>query len=70
MDIVTSGLVGLAFVLLKTHTNTDMQAISINFLEKFIKKRFIFAQGIVQRLSQFLFANQQAFQYAGWYKNL
>lgn len=42
-----------------------MHSISINFLEKFVKKRFIFAQGIVQRLSQFLFTNQRAFQYAG-----
>lgn len=37
----------------------------IKFLEQFVKKRYIFGDGILKALKEFLFADQEAPQYAG-----
>lgn len=64
-DVVTAGIVGLAFVLIKAHQNTTLNVMGIKFLEVFVKKRYIFGSGILQNLKDFLFADQEAPQYAG-----
>lgn len=64
-DVVTAGLVGLAFALIKAHQNTELNVMGIKFLEQFVKKRYIFGSGILKNLKEFLFADQEAPQYAG-----
>lgn len=51
-------------MLLKAKHNSSINAMGVLFLQKFLKKRFIFGQGIVTHLSEFLFADQDAGQYA------
>lgn len=64
-DSVTPGIVSLAFVLLKTKDCPELNAIGINFLEKFVKKRFIFGQGIVNEIVNLMIVNQDCSQYVG-----
>lgn len=64
-DVVTAGIVGLSFVLLKATQNEQLNNLGIHFLEEFLKKRHIFGSGIVKNLKEFLFADQSAPQYAG-----
>lgn len=64
-DVVTAGVVGLAFVLIKAQQNTALNVMGIKFLEQFVKKRYIFGSGILKNLTEFLFADQEAPQYAG-----
>ncbi|XP_037050583.1 Fanconi anemia group I protein isoform X1 [Bradysia coprophila] len=63
MDSVTPGIVSLAFVLLKTKDCPELNAIGIGFLEKFVKKRFIFGQGIVKEIVHLMIVNQDCSQY-------
>lgn len=52
-------------MLIKAHQNTALNEMGIKFLEKFVKKRYIFGCGILKNLKEFLFADQEAPQYAG-----
>lgn len=65
MDSVTPGIVSLAFVLLKTKDSPELNAIGINFLEKFVKKRFIFGPGIVKEIVNLVNVNQDCSQFVG-----
>lgn len=64
MEVVTPGVVALAFTLLKAKKQPDLNLLGINFLQQFLKKRYIFGQGILKQLSELLFANQEAPQFA------
>lgn len=63
-DVVTAGLVGLAYCLLKTPKNTKLHVQGIKFLESFVKKRHIFGTGVIKNICDFLLADQEAPQYA------
>lgn len=63
MDVVTPGLVGLGFTLLKAKNCTILNTLGISFLEKFIKKRFVFGPGILKNVTDFLLADQESIQY-------
>lgn len=73
-EIVTPGIVCLAFALLKsgsataaeesvTTTTADLHRLAIGFLEKFVKKRFIFGAGIVKNVVDFALADLEAVQF-------
>lgn len=64
-DIFTPGLVSLAFVLLKTPQYCSLNVMGIGFLEEIIKARHQLSLGILRNLKEFLFADQEAAQYAG-----
>lgn len=63
-DVVTAGLIALSFTLLKAHNSSAMPILGMKFLEKFVRKRFIYGSGILKSISEFLFADQEAPQYA------
>ncbi|KNC26166.1 hypothetical protein FF38_06697 [Lucilia cuprina] len=63
-DTVTPGLVNLVFVLLKTKNNPKLNELAIGFLTKFIRKRFVFGQGIVKRLAEWMIVEQDQNQYS------
>ncbi|KAI8035735.1 hypothetical protein M5D96_011485 [Drosophila gunungcola] len=62
-DVITPGLVQLVFYLLKSHT-PKMHALAITFLTKFIRKRFIFGQGIVKLISEWMIVYQDQNQFS------
>lgn len=64
-DIITPGLVNLSFILLKAKNSSKLNTIAITFLQKFIKKRFIFGQGIVKNLTEWMITDQDSIQYSG-----
>lgn len=64
-ETVTPGLVNLAFTLLRHRNNREVQELAIKFLIKFVKKRFIFGQGIVKKLTEWMIVEQDRNQYAG-----
>lgn len=64
MEVVTPGVVALAFTLLKAKKQGDLNLLGMNFLQKFLKKRYIFGQGILKQLSELMYANQDAPQFA------
>lgn len=64
-DIFTPGLVGLAFVLLKTPQYSSINVMGILFLEEMVKARHQLGYGILRNLKEFLFADQDAPQYTG-----
>lgn len=66
-DIFTPGLVGLAFVLLKTPHYSSVNVMGILFLEEMVKARHQLGYGILRNLKEFLFADQDAPQYTGKY---
>lgn len=68
-ETVTPGLVNLAFVLLRHRNKPEVQQLAIKFLIKFVKKRFIFGQGIVKKLTEWMIVEQDQNQYAGKTKN-
>lgn len=70
IDVVTPGVVGLAFVLIKAQQNLTLNVMGIKFLEQFVKKRHLYGDGILKTLKEFLFADQEAPQYAGELRNL
>lgn len=63
-DIVTPGICSLAFAMLKS-TNGNLHKISMDFLAKFLKKRYIFGPGVVKTIVDFQLADQGAVQYGG-----
>lgn len=67
LEIVTPGLVWLAFAMLKSSNCSTLHSMAIGFLEKFVKKRFIFGQGVVKNLVVFQLADLDAVQYTGLY---
>lgn len=75
-EIVTPGIVWLAFSLLKSgsaksgpetsaesQTTVDLHRMAIGFLEKFVKKRFIFGAGVVKNVVDFVLADLEAVQF-------
>ncbi|KAL9917468.1 Fanconi anemia complementation group I [Glossina fuscipes fuscipes] len=63
-DMVTPGLVNLVFVLLKSKQNPSLQQKAINFLTKFIRKRFIFGHGIIKKLAEWMIVEPDQNQYS------
>lgn len=64
-DIFTPGLVGLAFVLLKSPQYSAINVTGIHFIEEIVKARHQLGHGILRNLKEFLFADQEAAQYGG-----
>ncbi|XP_033247980.1 Fanconi anemia group I protein homolog [Drosophila miranda] len=62
-DVITPGLVHLVFFLLKSHS-PKMHTLAITFLTKFIRKRFIFGQGIIRLLSEWMIVHQDQNQFS------
>lgn len=68
-EIVTPGIVWLAFALLKAGPATASDAVqplhqlAVGFLEKFVKRRFIFGAGVVKNLVDFVLADLEAVQF-------
>lgn len=62
-EVVTAGLIALAFTLLKTHNSAALPILGMKFLDKFIRKRYIYGAGVLKSLREFLFADQEASQY-------
>ncbi|KAH8253655.1 hypothetical protein KR032_006379 [Drosophila birchii] len=62
-DVITPGLVHLIFYLLKSHS-PKMHTLSITFLTKFIRKRFIFGQGIIKLISKWMIVYQDQNQFS------
>ncbi|XP_031616603.1 Fanconi anemia group I protein [Contarinia nasturtii] len=62
-DIFTPGLVGMAFVLLKTPHYSNVNILGIHFLEEIVRVRHQLGLGILKNLKEFLFADQDAPQY-------
>jgi fanconi anemia group I protein len=60
MDVVTPGIVGLSFSLVKAKKKRQLNKLGSYFLQKFLKKRFIFGQGVIKTLSEFLFADHES----------
>lgn len=65
LEIVTPGLVWLAFALLKSSNCATLHNMAIGFFEKFVKKRFIFGQGVIKNLVVFQLADLESVQYTG-----
>lgn len=66
-DTITPGLVNLAFTLLKSKNSPVVYGLGMNFLMKFVRKRFVFGQGVVKKLAEWMIVDQEAVQYSGWY---
>lgn len=64
-DTITPGLVNLAFVLLKAKNSPALNQLAINFLTKFIRKRFVFGQGIIKKLAEWMVVEQDQNQFSG-----
>ncbi|EDW47016.1 GM20650 [Drosophila sechellia] len=62
-DVITPGLVHLVFYLLKSQS-PKMHALAITFLTKFIRKRFIFGQGIIKLISEWMIVYQDQNQFS------
>lgn len=71
-EIVTPGIVWLTFALLKAGptvggataaTVQPLHQLAVGFLEKFVKKRFIFGAGVVKNLVDFVLADLEAVQF-------
>uniref|UniRef100_A0A6P4FK17 Fanconi anemia group I protein n=1 Tax=Drosophila rhopaloa TaxID=1041015 RepID=A0A6P4FK17_DRORH len=62
-DVITPGLVHLVFYLLKSQT-PKMHTLAITFLTKFIRKRFIFGQGIIKLISEWMIVYQDQNQFS------
>ncbi|XP_034654239.1 Fanconi anemia group I protein homolog isoform X1 [Drosophila subobscura] len=62
-DVITPGLVHLVFFLLKSQS-PKMHTLAITFLTKFIRKRFIFGQGIIKLLSEWMIVYQDQNQFS------
>nr|XP_016941259.1 Fanconi anemia group I protein homolog [Drosophila suzukii] len=62
-DVITPGLVHLVFYLLKSNS-PKMHTLAITFLTKFIRKRFIFGQGIIKLISEWMIVYQDQNQFS------
>lgn len=64
-DVITPGLVNLAFTLLKAQNAPRLNTLAITFLTKFIRRRFMFGQGIIKRIAEWMVVDQEQNQYSG-----
>lgn len=64
-DVITPGLVNLAFTLLKAANAPRLNTLAITFLTKFIRRRFVFGQGIIKRVAEWMVVDQEQNQYSG-----
>ncbi|KAL1398799.1 hypothetical protein pipiens_008679 [Culex pipiens pipiens] len=64
MEVVTPGVIHFGFALLIAKKQPRLHTIAIAFLQNFIKKRFIFGNGIVDKLKQYLFVELEAMQFS------
>ncbi|KAH8298499.1 hypothetical protein KR044_007977, partial [Drosophila immigrans] len=64
-DVITPGLVHLAFTLLKAHNAPKLNTLAITFLTKFIRRRFMFGQGIIKRIAEWMVVDQVQNQFSG-----
>ncbi|XP_067627011.1 Fanconi anemia group I protein homolog isoform X2 [Eurosta solidaginis] len=62
-DVITPGLVSLVFTLLKAKNNAPLNNLAMNFLTKFIRKRFVFGRGIVKKLAEWMVVEQDQYQF-------
>lgn len=67
-DIFTPGLVGMAFILLKTPQYSTINVLGIHFIEEIVKSRYQLGYGILRKLKEFLFVDQAAAQYSGKFR--
>ncbi|XP_030375244.1 Fanconi anemia group I protein [Scaptodrosophila lebanonensis] len=63
-DMITPGLINLAFVLLKAKQSPTLNALAMTFLSKFIRRRFIFGQGIIDRIAEWMLVDQEQHQFS------
>ncbi|XP_064535940.1 Fanconi anemia group I protein homolog [Drosophila montana] len=63
-DVVTPGLVNLAFTLLKAHNAPKLNTLAITFLTKFVRRRFMFGQGIIKRIAEWMVVDQEQNQFS------
>ncbi|XP_034479900.1 Fanconi anemia group I protein [Drosophila innubila] len=63
-DVITPGLVNLAFTLLKTHNSPKLNTLAITFLTNFIRRRFMFGQGIIKRVAEWMVVDQEQNQFS------
>ncbi|ALC42831.1 FANCI, partial [Drosophila busckii] len=63
-DVITPGLVNLAFTLLKAQNAPKLNTLAIAFLTKFIRRRFIFGKGIIKRIAEWMIVDQQQNQFS------
>lgn len=64
MEVVTPGVIHFAFAMLIAKKQPKLHTIAISFLQNFVKKRFIFGNGIVAKLKQYLFAELDSMQFS------
>ncbi|XP_058450886.1 Fanconi anemia group I protein [Malaya genurostris] len=64
MEVVTPGIIHFAFALLIAKKQPKLHTIAITFMQYFVKKRFIFGNGIVGKLKQYLFAELDSQQFS------
>ncbi|XP_058062569.1 Fanconi anemia group I protein [Anopheles bellator] len=62
-EVVTPGVIHFAFALLLAKKQPKLHVIAIDFFRLFLKKRFIFGNGIVAKLKKFLFADLEETQF-------
>uniref|UniRef100_A0A182MHL8 Fanconi anemia group I protein n=1 Tax=Anopheles culicifacies TaxID=139723 RepID=A0A182MHL8_9DIPT len=62
-EVVTPGLINFAFALLLAKKQTKLHSIAINFFQLFIKRRFIFGNGIIAKIKKYLFADLEETQF-------
>ncbi|XP_060654538.1 Fanconi anemia group I protein [Drosophila nasuta] len=63
-DVITPGLVHLAFTLLKAQNSPKLNTLAITFLTKFIRRRFMFGQGIIKRIAEWMVVDQVQNQFS------
>uniref|UniRef100_A0A182JNR2 Fanconi anemia group I protein n=1 Tax=Anopheles christyi TaxID=43041 RepID=A0A182JNR2_9DIPT len=63
-EVVTPGLINFAFALLLAKKQTKLHGIAINFFQLFIKRRFIFGNGIIAKIKKYLFADLEETQFS------
>ncbi|KAH8355258.1 hypothetical protein KR093_009668, partial [Drosophila rubida] len=63
-DVITPGLVHLAFTLLKAHNSPKLNTLAITFLTKFIRRRFMFGKGIIKRVAEWMVVDQVQNQFS------
>uniref|UniRef100_A0AAG5DEU5 Fanconi anemia group I protein n=1 Tax=Anopheles atroparvus TaxID=41427 RepID=A0AAG5DEU5_ANOAO len=62
-EVVTPGIIHFAFALLLAKRQTKLHSIAINFFQVFIKRRFIFGNGILAKIKKYLFADLEETQF-------
>ncbi|XP_055541221.1 Fanconi anemia group I protein isoform X2 [Wyeomyia smithii] len=64
LEVVTPGVIHFGFALLIAKKQPKLHSSAISFLQNFVKKRFIFGNGIVGKLKQYLFADLVSLQFS------